>query len=74
MTDKTSLDGEKLMAAHDHDVFAEVGLHRRKNRIDKTLSKKSIFIHVGMHFITPMHLLLFLMLFRYGKQPGRNNG
>jgi hypothetical protein len=70
--DKTILDGQKLKAALDE--FAEVGLRRRKNRIDETPTKKRKFVHVGMYFIAPMLLLLFLMMCRYRRRRGRNPG
>jgi len=60
MADKTNLDGQKLKAALDE--FAEVGLCWRKNTLEKTLTKKSKLVHVGMYFIALMLLLLFLMM------------
>ncbi|KAF8544586.1 hypothetical protein BDD12DRAFT_872549 [Trichophaea hybrida] len=42
--DKTILHGQKLKAVLDK--FAEVGLYRRKNRIDDTPTKKRKFVHV----------------------------
>jgi len=39
-----------------------------KNRIPETPTKKRKFVQVGMDFITPMLLLLFLMMCRYRRQ------
>jgi hypothetical protein len=72
MADKTNLDGQKLMAALDE--FAEVGLRRRKNRLEETPTKKRKLVHVGMYFIAPMLLLLFLMMCRSRRRRGRNLG
>jgi hypothetical protein len=71
MADKTNLDGQKLKAALDE--FAEVGLRRRKNRLEETPTKKRKLVHVGMYFIAPMLLLLFLMC-RSRRRRGRNLG
>jgi len=62
MADKTDLDGQKLKAALDE--FAEVGPHRRQKRLEETKTKKRKLVHVGVYFITPMLLLLFLMMCR----------
>jgi len=72
MADKPNLDGHKLKAALDE--FAEVGLRERNNWLDKTPTKKRRLVHVGMYFMTPMHLLLILMMCRQRKQQGRNLG
>jgi hypothetical protein len=72
MADKTNLDGQKLKAALDE--FAEVGLRRRKNRLEETPTKKRKLVHVGMYFIAPMLLLLFLMMCRSRRRRGRNLG
>jgi len=60
MADKTNLDGEKLKAALHQ--FAEVGLCRRKNWPDKTLTKKKKLQNGGMYFIASMLLLFFLVV------------
>jgi len=70
MADKTNVDGQKLNAALDE--FAEVGLRRRKNRLEETPTEKRTLVHVGMYFIAPMLLLLFLMMCRSTRQRGRN--
>jgi len=70
MADKTNLDGQKFKAALDE--FAEVGLRRRKNRLEETPTKKRKLLHVGMYFIAPMLLLLFLMMCRSRRRRGRN--
>jgi hypothetical protein len=62
MADKTNLDGQKLKAALDE--FVEVGLHRRKNRLEQTPRKNRQLVHVGMYCIALMRLLLFLMMCR----------
>ena len=72
MADKTNIDVQKLMAALDE--FAQVSLRRRKNRLGDTPTKKRTLIHIGMYFIAPMHLLLFLMMCRSRRQRGRNLG
>jgi len=72
MADKTILDGEKLVAALDE--FAEVCLCQWKSRIIDILTKNTKFVYIGMYFITPMLLLLFLMMCRYRRQWGRNLG
>jgi hypothetical protein len=59
---KTNLNRWTLMAALDE--FPEVGIRRRKNRLQETSTKKRKLVHIGMHFITPMLLLLFLMMCR----------
>lgn len=63
MADTTILDGQKMKAALDE--FAEDGLRVRKDRIDQTPTNKWRFIYIGMYFIAPMFLLLFLMMGRY---------
>jgi len=60
IADRTNLNGQKVNAALDE--FAEVGLRRRKNRLEETPTKKRKLMHVGMYFIAPMLLLLFLMM------------
>jgi len=72
MADKTNLDGQKLKAALDE--FAEVGLHQRMNRLEETPTKKRKLVHIGMYFIAPMLLLLFLMMCRSRRRRGRNLG
>jgi len=72
MTDKTNLDGQKLKEAQDE--FTEVGLCRRKNRLEETPTKKRKLVHLGIYFIAPMLLLLFLTMLRSRKQRGRNLG
>jgi len=49
MTYKSTLQGLKLIAPLD--LFAEVGLCRRKNRTVETASKKRIVVQVGMYFV-----------------------
>jgi len=72
MADKTNLDGQKVKGALDE--FAEVGLRRRKNTLEETPTKKRKLVHVGMYFIAPMLLLLFLMMCRSRRRRGRNLG
>jgi hypothetical protein len=62
MADKTNLDGQKLDAALDD--FMDVRLHRRKNRIDVTPTKKKRLVHVGMYFIALILVFFFLMMCR----------
>jgi hypothetical protein len=62
MVDKTNLDGQRLEATLDQ--FAEVGLHRRENRLEETPTKKWKLLQVGMNFIAPMLLSLFQMMCR----------
>jgi len=66
MADKTDLDGQKLKAAMDE--FAEVGLRQRKNRVEDTLTTKTKLVHVGMYFIAPMLIVLFLIMCRSRRQ------
>jgi hypothetical protein len=66
MADKTNLDGQKLKAALNG--FVEVGLRRRKNKLEETPTRKRKLMHVGMYFIAPMLLLLFLMMGRSRRQ------
>ena len=54
--------------------FAQVGLQQWKNWMDKTPTKKSNLMHVGMYFITLVLLLLFLIMCRYERGQGRNLG
>jgi len=63
MADKTNLDVPKLKAALD--VFTEVHLRKRRNRLEETPTKKRKLVHVGMYFIALMLLLLFLIMCRY---------
>ena len=70
VADKTNLAGQRLKAALDE--FAEVGLRRRKSTLEDTLTNKMKLVHIGMNFIAPMLLLLFLMMCRYRRRPGRN--
>jgi hypothetical protein len=72
MADKTNLDGQKLKAALNG--FVEVGLRRRKNKLEETPTRKSKLMHVGMYFIAPMLLLLFLMMGRSRRQREGNLG
>jgi len=72
MADKTNLDGQKLKAALDE--FAEVGLRRRKNRLEETQTNRRKLVHVGMYLIAPMLLLLFVMMCRPRRRRGRNLG
>jgi hypothetical protein len=62
MADKTNLDCQRLEAALDE--FGEVGLRRRKNRLEETPTKKWKLLQVGMYFNAPMLLLLFQMICR----------
>jgi len=62
MADKTNLDGQKIKAALDE--FAEVVLCRKMNMLEETPTKKWKLVPVGMYFIAPMLLLLFLMMCR----------
>jgi len=62
MADKTNLEGQKLRAALDN--FGEVDLPGRKNTFEETLTKMRKLVQVGMYFIAPMLLLLFLMMCR----------
>ena len=72
MADKTNFDGQKLKAALDE--FVEVDLRRRKNRLEETLTKNRKLVHVGIYFIAPMLLLLFLMICRSRRRRGTNLG
>jgi len=72
MADKTNLNGHKLKTALAE--FAEVSLHQRKFRLEETQTKKGKLIQVGMYFIAPMLLLLFLMMCRSRRRQGRNLG
>jgi len=54
MANKTNLNGQKPKAALD--IFADIGLRRRKNRINDTPTFKKTLVHCGMYFITPMLL------------------
>jgi hypothetical protein len=69
MADKTNLDGQTPKAALD--VYAEFGRCRRKNRLEATPKKKRKLVHIGMYFITPMFLLLFLVMCRSRKTTGK---
>jgi len=60
MADETNLDGQKLKAALDE--LAEVDFRRMKNQLVETPTKKRKLVHIGMYFIAPMLLLLFLMM------------
>jgi len=62
MAENTNLNGQKLKAAPGE--FAEVGLRRRRDRAEETPTRKRKLVHVGMYFITPKLLLLFLMMCR----------
>ena len=72
MADNTNLDGQKLKAALVQ--LAEIGLRQRKNRLELTPTKTRKPVHVGMYFIAPMLLLLFLMLCRSRERRGKNLG
>jgi len=54
MADKTNLNGQNLKAVQDE--FAQVGLRRRKNRLEATPARKKNLLHLGMYFIAPMLL------------------
>jgi len=54
------------------DEFVEVGLLRRKNRIDETPTKKMKLVPIGMKFLALMLLLLFLMMCRYRRRRAKN--
>jgi len=58
---KTNPDGQRLKAALDK--FREVGLCKRKNTLEKPPTKQRKVMHMGMYFIAPMLLLLFLIMF-----------
>jgi hypothetical protein len=62
MADMTNLDGQKLKATLDE--FVEVSLHRRKNRLEQTPTKKRKLVYIGMYFITSMLLLVFPLMCR----------
>jgi len=70
MADETILDGQHLKVALAQ--CPEVGLCRRKNRIDQTPTKMRTLVHIGTYFITVMLLLHFLMMCRYRRLQGRN--
>jgi len=72
MAEITTLHGQRLKAAVDE--FEEDGLRCRKNRINKTPTKRMIFFHLDMYCIAPFLLLLFLMMCTYRRQWGRNLG
>ena len=72
MADKTNLDGQKLKAALNE--FAEVGLRQREHRLEETPIQKRKLVHIGMYFIGPMLVLLFLMMCRSRRRQGRNLG
>jgi len=62
MADKNNLNGQKLKPALGE--FTEVGLFRRKNRLEETPTKKMKLVNFGMYFIAPMLLSIFLMMSR----------
>ena len=62
IADHTNLDGQKLKAPRDES--AEVCLRQRKNVVNKTPTKKRKLMHIGMYFVAPMLLLLFLIMCR----------
>jgi len=72
MADKTNLNGQRLKSALDE--FAEVGLRQRGNRLEETPTRKKNLVHIGMYFIAPMLLLLFLMMCRSRRRQARNLG
>jgi len=63
MADKTNLDGQKLKAALDK--FVESGVHEGNNMLYETATRKWNLVHIGVYFISPMWLLLFMMMGRY---------
>lgn len=46
------------------DEFVEVGIHQWKNTIDETLTRKKMFLYIGMHFIALILLWLLLIMSR----------
>jgi hypothetical protein len=60
MADKTNLDGHNLNAARDE--LMGVGFRGRSYKLGKTPTQMRKPVHVGIYFITPMLLLLFLMM------------
>jgi hypothetical protein len=65
MVEETNHDDQKLKAAWD--LSAEVAFCERNNSIEETPTKRRKFVHLGMYFITPMHLVLFLIMYGYGR-------
>ena len=72
MADKTNLDGQKLQGALDE--FTGIGISRRQNRLEESPTWKRKLLQVGMYFIAPMLLLLFLMMCLTRRRLGRNLG
>jgi len=70
MADKTLLDGQKLKAALHK--FAEVAHCGRNNWLEETQTKKSKLVHIGIYFIAPMLLLLFMRMCRCRRRQRRN--
>jgi hypothetical protein len=71
LADRTNLDGQKLKAPRDE--FEKVGLRQWMNSLQKWPTKIKKLMHIGMYFISPMLLLLFLIKCRYWRQWGRNS-
>jgi len=66
MAVKINLNGQKLNAALDK--FMEVGFWQRRNRLEETVKENRKLMPVGMNFIAPMPLLVFLMICRSRRQ------
>jgi hypothetical protein len=72
MADMTNLEGKKCKASLDK--FAEIGLGRTKHRLDETPIEHCNLMHLGMYFVAPLRLLLFLIICRSRRYQGRNLG
>jgi hypothetical protein len=58
--DNTNLDGQRLKGVVAK--VPDVGLCRNKNSIDKFLTKKKKWVHIGSDSIAPRLLFLFVMM------------
>jgi len=68
MSDNPNLHGQKLYATLDE--VTEVGICRRKNRLEETPTNKSKLVQLGVHSFPPMLLLLLVMICRYRRRRG----
>ena len=60
ITGKTNLDSQRLKAALDE--FAEGFFRRRNKKFTSTPIKNIQLVHVGMYFIAPKRVVLFLIM------------
>lgn len=70
--DNTNLDGQRLKGVVAK--FPDVGLCRNKNSIDKFLTKKKKWVHIGSDSIAPRLLFLFVMMHWHCWRQGRTIG